>query len=183
MDAKQIKSISKFLSLVLRHKPEAASVTMDKSGWVDVKALLAGCKNARKEGVTLEQLEEVVATNDKKRFEFSEDGKRIRASQGHSVEVDLAYEPATPPAVLYHGTAGRNLNSIFADGLVKGKRHHVHLSVETETAKKVGARYGKPVILVIEAERMHADGMEFFVSTNNVWLTDRVPTDYLSIQE
>ncbi len=182
MNDKQKKTISKFMSLVLRHNPGKIGVTLDIAGWVSVEALLDGCKDARR-GITREQLDEVVATNDKKRFEFSPDGLRIRASQGHSVEVNLGYEPGEPPAVLYHGTASRNLPAIRQKGLIKGKRHHVHLSAETATAVSVGTRYGRPVVLEIEARRMAADGFEFFLSTNGVWLVDSVPPKYLTIPE
>ncbi|MCE5279455.1 MAG: RNA 2'-phosphotransferase [Planctomycetaceae bacterium] len=170
--------ISKFLSLVLRHQPQAAGLTLDHAGWVDVAALLEGCRLAGR-AITPEQLAEVVATNDKKRFEFSSDGLRIRASQGHSVEVELGYSPADPPETLYHGTAERNLSAIRVEGLRKGQRHHVHLSADERTAASVGQRYGKPVVLAVQAGRMHADGHAFFISTNGVWLTGHVPPQYL----
>ena len=129
--------------------------------------------------MTPEQLREVVETNDKKRFEFSPDGLRIRASQGHSVEVELGYQPAAPPETLYHGTAARNLESIRRQGLLKGQRHHVHLSADPETATNVGQRYGRPLVLKIDAAAMHAAGRIFFVSTNGVWLTECVPPEYI----
>lgn len=128
LSEKERVHISKFLSLVLRHQPQTAGVTLDSAGWVDVTALLEGCRQAGR-AITPEQLHEIVETNDKKRFEFSPDGLRIRASQGHSVEVDLGYTPAAPPDTLYHGTASRNLPSIRSGGLCKGEKHHVHLSV------------------------------------------------------
>lgn len=171
---------SKFLSLVLRHQPETIGVELDEAGWVDVATLLEGCARHGK-AISMEQLREMVATNDKKRFEFSPDGLRIRASQGHSVSVELGYAPAPPPEVLYHGTAERNLPSIRAAGLVKGQRHHVHLSAEPRTATSVGQRYGKPVVLEIQSGRMVRDGFEFFLSTNGVWLTDRVPPEYITV--
>lgn len=182
MNDKTKVGISKFLSLVLRHRPETIGVTLDKAGWVQVDALLAGCRKAGR-GITLEQLDEVVATNDKKRFEFSADGEMIRASQGHSVDVSLGYSPAEPPEVLYHGTAVRNIEAIGARGLVKGRRHHVHLSANKATAVNVGQRYGKPVVLEVRAAAMAADGMAFFVSTNGVWLTDHVGPEYLVFPE
>jgi putative RNA 2'-phosphotransferase len=178
VDAREKTKTSKFLSLVLRHQPGAAHVALDEAGWVDVEALLAGCAKAGRV-INHGDLDEVVATNEKKRFEFSEDGKRLRASQGHSVEVDLQYEVSEPPVVLYHGTAERNLESIWQKGLIKGKRHHVHLSTDVQTARQVGSRYGRPVVLSIDAAAMVADGREFFVSTNEVWLTDFVPVSYL----
>jgi putative RNA 2'-phosphotransferase len=172
--------ISKFLSLALRHKPEIISLCLDEAGWVNVADLLAAL-DARGRPVTRAQLEEVVATNDKKRFAFSEDGTRIRASQGHSLEVELDYAPAAPPAILYHGTASRFLGSIFASGLVKGRRRHVHLSADTDTALKVGQRHGKPVALTVKAAAMQADGHVFYRSANGVWLTDAVPPAYLEL--
>ena len=169
---------SKFLSLVLRHQPDAAGVELDASGWADVDAILAGCEKARR-GMTRDELDRIVATNAKKRFEFSPDGKFIRASQGHSVEVDLQYEPMAPPEALYHGTATRFVESIRAQGLQKMNRHHVHLSATTKPALDVGARYGKPVLLTIRAAAMHEAGAAFYRSTNGVWLVDHVPVEFI----
>lgn len=170
--------ISRFLSLVLRHQPDKIGLTLDSAGWVGVSDLLAACNS---HGVALSptELESVVRHNDKQRFAFSEDGLRIRASQGHSVEVELAYEPAVPPPILYHGTASRFLASIQQQGLVKGNRHHVHLSADPKTAQAVGLRHGRLVLLVIRSQQMHEDGYEFFLSANGVWLTDSVPVRYL----
>jgi putative RNA 2'-phosphotransferase len=167
---------SKFLSLVLRHKPEEAGLTLDASGWCPVADVLKGCK------LTREELDLVVNTNDKKRFEYSADGKRIRASQGHSIEVDLKYEPVEPPEFLFHGTATRFLDSIKKQGLVKGSRQHVHLSGVYETAVKVGKRHGKPAVLLVEAYLMHGCGHEFYLTPNGVWLTDSVPPEYLKFE-
>jgi putative RNA 2'-phosphotransferase len=169
---------SKFLSLVLRHKPEAAGIALDENGWVNVDELLSGCK---KHGhpLTLEQLLEVVETNDKKRFALNENGTKIRASQGHSVEVDLKLEAKMPPTVLYHGTATRFMGLIEKEGLKKMTRQHVHLSATQETAQKVGARHGKPIIYTVDAAKMHQDGFTFFLSENGVWLVDSVPMEYL----
>jgi putative RNA 2'-phosphotransferase len=170
--------LSKFLSLVLRHKPEEIGIALDESGWVSVQDLLDACA---KHGVDLDshKLQSVVQTNDKKRFAFSADGKKIRASQGHSLEVDLAYEPATPPDVLYHGTATRFLDSIRTQGLLKQARHHVHLTDSVGTASNVGARYGRAIVLKIRAHDMHQAGYSFFISANNVWLTEHVPVEYI----
>ena len=151
---------------------------MDSAGWVDVDALLLGCASA---GVrcTREELDLVVAQNDKQRFAFSPDRRRIRANQGHSVEVDLDYAPAMPPEVLFHGTADRFLDSITAKGLIKAQRHHVHLSADRAVATEVGRRHGRPVIIQVAAGAMHRAGYAFFLSANGVWLVDRVPAEFL----
>ena len=171
--------ISKYLSLVLRHNPAAAGVTLDAEGWVGVDDLLAG---AARHGFsfTRAELEEVVQTNEKQRFAFSLDSQLIRASQGHSVSVDLGLTPETPPEVLYHGTIDRFLSSIMDQGLDKRSRQYVHLSPDVETATRVGSRRGRPVILKIAAASMHSDGFRFFCSANGVWLTERVPPQYIS---
>jgi putative RNA 2'-phosphotransferase len=170
--------ISKFLSLVLRHQPQKIGLTLDGNGWVGVNELLAACR-AHGIALTLAELQSVVCNNDKQRFAFSEDGARIRASQGHSVAVTLGDQPAAPPPVLYHGTTDRFLASILAQGLNRGKRHHVHLSADVKTATMVGTRRGKPVVLEILSEAMQRDGFQFFQSANGVWLTDHVPAQYL----
>ena len=179
MDKQRSIRISKFLSLVLRHDPSAAGITLDAEGWVNVHELLTGASN---HGVsfTLAELEEVVRTSDKQRFALSVDKQRIRANQGHSVNVDLRLVPETPPAVLYHGTVERFVSSIMTSGLEKRARHHVHLSPDLATATKVGSRRGQPVILKIAAANMHAAGFQFFRSANGVWLTDQVPPEYIS---
>jgi putative RNA 2'-phosphotransferase len=169
-------NLSRTLSYVLRHRPDSIGIALSNDGWVDIDILLKALA-ANGKRVSREQLAQVVAENDKKRFAI--DGNRIRASQGHSVEVELGYTPAEPPEVLYHGTATRHLDAIFADGLVKGRRHHVHLSASTETAAKVGARHGKPVVLTVDAAAMVRDGALFYVSENGVWLTDAVPAYHL----
>ena len=170
--------LSKFLSRVLRHDPASIGLTLDAQGWADVDALLSGAKRA---GVPLtpELLQRVVAENDKQRFSLSADGRRIRANQGHSIPVDLGLAPRRPPAHLYHGTADRFVDSIRRDGLRPQRRNHVHLSPDAATATRVGARHGRPVVLVIEAERLHADGHVFYLAENGVWLTDRVPPEYI----
>lgn len=170
--------VSKFLSLVLRHDPSRAGLTLDENGWVDVDSLLEGCQQAGRI-ITRTQLERVVRENDKQRFSFSDDGLRIRANQGHSVEIDLALTPQSPPDVLYHGTATRFLESIRATGLKPGSRQHVHLSRDTETAIKVGQRHGKPVVLTIRAKELAALGQEFFCSENGVWLTAPIAVKFI----
>lgn len=182
MENKQLVKNSKFLALVLRHDPGKIGVELDDAGWVSVDVLLAAIK-ARGRQLDRAELDQVVAQNDKKRFEFDETGTRIRASQGHSIPVDLGYVPIEPPEVLYHGTATRYLENIFGEGLRPGNRHHVHLSADVETAVKVGTRHGKPAVLLVAAARMRADGHEFFRSTNGVWLTESVPAEYLSRQQ
>lgn len=169
---------SKFLSLILRHKPETIGIRLDDSGWVEIDNLLEALAR-HKRPLTREKLMEIVATNDKKRFAISADGKRIRASQGHSLDIALGYAPCVPPAVLYHGTASRFRQSIEDRGLLKGDRHHVHMTASVDTARAVGSRHGKPVILSIDAGAMHRDGYEFFLSDNGVWLTDHVPASYI----
>ncbi len=169
---------SKFLSLVLRHEPAAARVVLEEGGWVDVEALLVGCAAAGR-GLTREELEHVVTTNAKKRFEFSADGRRIRASQGNSVAVELDYAPQEPPEVLHHGTATRFLDAIRTSGLLKMGRHHVHLSADPQTALEVGARHGKSVVLTILAAELHRSGHVFHRSTNGVWLVEHVPAAFI----
>ena len=179
MNPKKIRHISKTLSLVLRHQPEKFNLQLDAQGWCVVADLL---EKFNKKGIALNQevLEEVVRSNDKKRFAFSEDGLNIRASQGHSIDIDLAYQPVVPPEILYHGTAERNLASIFKEGLKKRNRHHVHLSADKETALNVGQRYGKPKLLIIRAREMHEQGHLFYCSENNVWLTEEVAPEFFS---
>jgi putative RNA 2'-phosphotransferase len=169
---------SKLLSLALRHQPEVLGIELDAAGWTPVDALLEALKR-RDPAWTIARLREIVAESDKKRFAFDETGARIRASQGHSVEVDLGYEPRIPPALLYHGTAVRFLPSIKSQGLLKGDRHHVHLSAEEATARQVGARRGAPVVLVVQAGEMHGSGHAFFLSANGVWLTEHVPAVHI----
>lgn len=171
--------VSKFLSLVLRHEPGAIGLDLDENGWADIDELirLAG---ARGRHLTRPLVEQVVAENDKKRFAISEDGRRIRANQGHSVAVDLGLPPAEPPERLYHGTATRFLASIAAEGLRAGDRQHVHLSADEPTAILVGQRHGRPAVLVVHAREMAAAGHRFYRSANGVWLTDRVPATFLT---
>lgn len=180
MTNEAITKKSKWLSKHLRHSPARIGLELEAGGWVSVAALLEAARCARM-ALSLAELEEVVEKNDKKRFAFSDDKTKIRANQGHSVEVDLGLEPQTPPEILLHGTGAQNRDSILRDGLRKGRRHHVHLSRDVETATKVGARHGKPLVFVVEAARMHAQGFEFFVSDNGVWLCESVPPQYLKL--
>ncbi len=178
--AADLVKLSKFLSYVLRHQPESIGLTLDPNGWVEVEVLL---RQARGNGKPLTRplLDRIVAENDKKRFAFSDDGRYIRASQGHSVAVDLDLPPVQPPDRLFHGTAFRFLESIKGKGLIAGNRQHIHLSPDAETARKVGQRHGCPVVLNVKASEMAAAGHTFHLSANGVWLTDHVPLEYLDI--
>ncbi|UXU90888.1 RNA 2'-phosphotransferase [Burkholderia sp. S-53] len=172
--------ISKYLSYLLRHEPQAIGLQLDPEGWADIGELIAG---AARHGHRLDRatIETVCATSDKRRFALSDDGQRIRAVQGHSTSVvQRRYPAAPPPEHLYHGTATRFLESIRAQGLKPGARHHVHLSPDIRTALAVGTRYGVPAILEVDAQRMHRQGHTFFVAENGVWLTDAVPAEYLT---
>ncbi|SUO97200.1 RNA 2'-phosphotransferase [Suttonella ornithocola] len=181
MNKQNLTKISKFLSYVLRHKPEEIGLQLNSEGWAKISELIAG---AERKGYHLntECIYEIVATNDKKRFALSEDRQYIRAVQGHSTNtVDITFAEKTPPKTLYHGTASRNIDAIFREGLKPGSRQYVHLSDNTEIAKKVGMRYGKPVILKIDTEKMCNSGHIFYQAENKVWLTKAVPTEYISI--
>lgn len=173
-----LAAVSKFLSLVLRHKPETIGLTLDDAGWVRIVNLLEAA-NAAGTKLDHDLLRRVVHENDKQRFAISGDGLSIRANQGHSVHVELGLAPATPPSILYHGTVEQSLESIKAQGLLPGQRLHVHLSADRKTAEIVGKRRGIPVILMIDAERMAADGKLFYLSENGVWLTADVPVLYI----
>jgi len=169
---------SKFLCLVLRHAPERIGIALDANGWADVTVLLTAMGE---HGHRLDKakLDEIVATDQKKRYSYNEDETRIRANQGHSIAVDVELALAIPPARLYHGTAARFIESIQRDGLLRRNRNHVHLSADTTTAVLVGKRHGCPVVFAIDTARMYADGHVFFLSENKVWLTERVPPRYL----
>ena len=182
MNKSEQTKISKFLSYVLRHKPDAIGLKMDNNGWVNIAELISKTNLADNIGIlTLEQLKEVVANSDKKRFLISEDKTKIKANQGHSINVDLQLKEQIPPETLYHGTAQRFLESIRREGLKSGERHHVHLSADSDTAHAVGQRYGKPVVLNIKALMMHQQGFKFFLSDNGVWLTDKVPIEFITL--
>ncbi|KOG33648.1 RNA 2'-phosphotransferase [Streptomyces resistomycificus] len=176
MDERRTVKVSKYLSKHLRHQPERIGLTLDEAGWVEIDVLIAAAA-AHGFRFSRDELDHVVATNDKRRFAI--DGTRIRASQGHSIDVDLGLPTATPPAYLYHGTAARSLDAIRAEGLRPMNRHDVHLSPDRETATRVGARRGRPVVLSVDAGAMHRDGHVFQVSVNGVWLTKAVPSTYL----
>jgi putative RNA 2'-phosphotransferase len=178
MDEKIIKGTSKFLSFVLRHSPETIDLELDENGWANVDELIPQ-SNKHKVPLDFDLLQVVVATNDKKRFIFNEDKTKIRASQGHSINVELNLNEVVPEGFLYHGTVAASIDSIKETGLQKMSRQHVHLSKDKETAIKVGGRRGKPVILTVDAERMQLEGFKFYLSENGVWLTDEVPARYI----
>jgi putative RNA 2'-phosphotransferase len=177
MSKKEI-NISKFLSLVLRHQPETIGIQIDQNGWADVTELLEKSNNY---GVKFdrETLNHIVDTNSKKRFAFNETLDKIRASQGHSIEIELGYNNQKPPEILYHGTGDKSVQSIIEKGLEKRSRQHVHMSSDIETALKVGQRHGKPFVFKVLAGQMYDDNFQFFISENGIWLTDNVPTKYL----
>jgi putative RNA 2'-phosphotransferase len=178
MNDKQRTRLSKFLSKHLRHEPAGLGLSLEPGGWVPIEALLDGCRRA---GVAIgrAELDEIVASSDKKRFAFDESRTKVRANQGHTTDVDLQLAPAEPPSLLYHGTGERSLPAILIEGLRKMARHHVHLSADIETATRVGARHGRPVVLVVDAAGMARTGRVFYVSANGVWLTDEVPRTFL----
>lgn len=169
---------SRFLSLILRHKPETIGIKLDEHGWADVSELISGISKTRP--FDMKMLEEIVRTDSKQRYSFNEDKTLIRANQGHSIHVDVELEKKTPPEFLYHGTGEKFVSSIDKEGLLSKSRLYVHLSKDTGTAVKVGSRHGKPVVYKVAARKMADDGYEFFLSVNGVWLTKAVPAEYLS---
>ena len=174
--------VSKFLSLVLRHEPERIGLTLDREGWADIGELIARAK-PHGMAMTREVVLQVVATSDKQRFALDAARQRIRANQGHSVEIDLGLQPCEPPAILFHGTAAASVDSIRAEGLRPGQRQHVHLSPDEATATKVGRRQGKPVVLRVQSGRMWAEGTKFYRSANGVWLTLAVPPGFIEFPD
>jgi putative RNA 2'-phosphotransferase len=172
--------LSKFLSFVLRHKPDSVGIQLDSEGWTDIDELIEK-SNAAGKLLTREELLHIEQNSDKKRFTISADGRRIRAAQGHSVAVDLGLEPREPPPELYHGTAVRSVDAILIEGLTPRMRQQVHLSVDTETARRVGLRHGKPAIFEIDTLSMSLKQYRFYLADNGVWLTDRVPPEFLTL--
>ncbi len=177
---KETTKISKFLSLVLRHQPEIIGLALDENGWADTSELL-NKMSGNNHSITMPILDHVVATNIKKRFAFNEDKTKIRANQGHSIDIDLGLDEKQPPEYLYHGTAAKSVGAIMNTGLEKQLRQHVHLSTDYDTAMMVGKRHGNPQVLVVESGAMHRDDYKFYLSDNGVWLTDHVPTKYLKL--
>jgi putative RNA 2'-phosphotransferase len=174
-----LKETSKYISLILRHKPETIGIHLDEHGWANVGELLEGI--GKTHTISMEILEEIVRTDEKQRYSFNEDKTLIRANQGHSVPVDVELEEVAPPEVLYHGTGEKFRESIEQEGLKPKSRLYVHMSADTETARKVGMRHGKPVIFRIQARKMQEDGYIFYKSVNGVWLTNAVPAAYLQV--
>jgi putative RNA 2'-phosphotransferase len=175
---KQVTHISKFLSLVLRHQPETIGIELNQNGWTDFDLLIEKSNNYGMK-FDIETLKHIVDTNSKKRFAFNDAFDKIRASQGHSINIELGYTNQRPPKILYHGTGEKSVQSIIETGLEKRNRQHVHLSRDIETAIKVGQRHGKPFVFIVLSEQMYNDKFEFFISDNGVWLTDNVATKYL----
>lgn len=170
--------LSRFISLILRHKPDTIGITLDEHGWASVSELLSGI-NACGNEIDMKTLEEIVAEDDKQRYSFNEDKTKIRANQGHSVNVDVELKKAEPPEILFHGTGEKYVSSIKSEGLKPKSRLYVHLSSDRETAVKVGSRHGKPVVFEVNSGEMSRRGFEFFISENGVWLTKFVPAEYL----
>ena len=176
-----MKETSIFLSLVLRHKPSAAGITLDGHGWANVDELIDGVNATGRYTLDMAKLEEIVRTDNKQRYSFNEDKTLIRANQGHSVPVDVELKKCEPPEILYHGTAERFVDSIMAEGLKPKSRLYVHLSKDLETAVTVGKRHGKPFVFKVKSGEMHRNGFEFFLSENGVWLTKAVPVEFLEV--
>ncbi len=175
-----LKVTSKFISLILRHKPEIIGISLDEHGWADVQEMIQGINAAGNHHLDSELLEEIVRTDEKQRYSFNEDHTLIRANQGHSIPVDVELEKKMPPGLLYHGTGEKYTTSIDEQGLIPKSRLYVHLSSDLEIARKVGSRHGKPVIYTVDCASMAADGYSFYLSANNVWLTKEVPARYLT---
>lgn len=175
-----LKETSKYMSLILRHKPEAIGITLDEHGWADVDELIEGI--SRTQNFNMDILEEIVRTDEKQRYSFNDDKTKIRANQGHSIEVDVELEEKEPPEILWHGTGEKFATSIDNIGLIPKSRLYVHLSKDEETATIVGRRHGKPVLYMVNTREMYKDGFKFFLSKNGVWLTKEVPVRYLEKQ-
>lgn len=178
-EERRLERISKFISMILRHRPEVIGITLDEHGWANVDELVEGIN--KNEAFSKATLEKIVKTDKKQRYSFSQDKTLIRANQGHSIPVDVELEKKEPPKVLYHGTGSRFVKSIQEQGLLPMERLYVHLSTDVETATNVGKRHGTPVIFKVNAEQMQKDGYDFFQSVNGVWLTKEVPTKYLEL--
>lgn len=181
--SKSLTELSKFISLILRHKPSAANIELDQRGWANVDELIAGINQVDAYNIDMEKLEEIVRTDNKQRYSFNEDKTLIRANQGHSIPVDVELEEVKPPEFLWHGTGQKYMASIDKEGLVPKSRLYVHLSGDEETATNVGKRHGRLVLYKVNSGRMSQDGYQFYCSVNGVWLTKAVPVEYLEKQE
>ena len=181
MNSKQKKEISKFISLILRHKPETIGITLDKHGWADVTELLDGINKTTP--INMTDLEEIVKEDNKQRYSFNDDKTLIRANQGHSIKVDVELEQTLPPDILYHGTGVKYLDSIKKSGLIPKSRLYVHLSKDAQTATTVGSRHGEPAVLKVRAKEMYDNGFVFYLSANGVWLTESVPVQYIDFED
>lgn len=175
-----LRDTSRFMSLILRHKPEAIGISLDEHGWANVDELIAGI--AKTHEFNMDILEEIVRTDNKQRYSFNEDKTLIRANQGHSIPVDVEFDEVEPPEELWHGTGEKYVASIDKQGLIPKSRLYVHLSKDEDTAVNVGKRHGKPVLYIVKAGEMYRDGYKFFLSQNGVWLTKEVPVQYLEKQ-
>lgn len=172
-----LKETSKFISLILRHKPDVIGITLDEHGWANVDELIAGVSKTHP--LNMSMLEQIVAEDEKQRYSFNEDKTLIRANQGHSIPVDVELEEKEPPEILFHGTGEKYVDSISREGLIPKSRLYVHLSADEETAVKVGQRHGKPVVFKVKSGEMHRNGFKFYCSVNGVWLTKSVLVEYL----
>lgn len=182
-EERRLERISKFISMILRHKPEVIGITLDEHGWADVDELIKGINETGEEiEFSKDTLETIVKTDKKQRYSFSQDKTLIRANQGHSIPVDVELEKKEPPKVLYHGTGVKSVKAIQEQGLLPMERLYVHLSIDVKTATNVGKRHGTPVIFQVNAEQMQKDGYDFFQSVNGVWLTKEVPAKYLELE-
>ena len=179
---RRMRNTSKFISLILRHNPQVIGISLDEHGWADVQDLIEGINRTEGHSLDMDTLEEIVRTDEKQRYSFSEDHTLIRANQGHSIPVDVELEEKTPPDILWHGTGQKYVSSIDVQGLIPKSRLYVHLSSDMETARKVGSRHGRPVIYQVDCRKMTEDGYRFFLSANHVWLTKEVPAEYLEKQ-
>lgn len=179
----KLQKTSKFLSLILRHKPEVIGITLDKNGWAEVSELIAGVNRNDKYFLNTDILDEIVSTDEKQRYSFSPDKKKIRANQGHSIQVDVELKKTPPPEILWHGTGEKYVSLINAEGLKPKSRLYVHLSEDIGTARKVGGRHGKPVVYRIKSGEMYRQGYIFYLSENGVWLTETVPVNFMEVHK
>lgn len=177
------KRLSKFLSLLLRHRPSEIGLQLEPGGWARVADLVQKGRDVAHAPLSRERIERLVEEQDKPRFSLTEDGERIRANYGHSLDVDLDLEPEPPPEHLYHGTAARTLEAILQEGLEPRSRRYVHLSADPDDAREVGQRHGTPRILRVQATRMHQAGYTFYRPAAKIWLTEHVPPDHLGFPD